>query len=104
MKIGGAFEHLLELGDRPVEELWLDFEETTNEITEKVVGFRHRKQVVNLPSVLTGVCEERRKACTEMHVTYRDKNRPVKKAMKSRKPPGPDRITAEALTALREDG
>ena len=49
VKLGGAFEHLLKLGDRPVEEHWLDFKETTNEITEKVVGFRRRKQVVNLP-------------------------------------------------------
>ena len=27
VKIGGAFEHLMELGDRPVEELWLSFKE-----------------------------------------------------------------------------
>ena len=33
VKIGGAIEHLLELGDKPVEELWLDFKETSNEIT-----------------------------------------------------------------------
>ena len=64
VKIGGAFEHLLELGVWPLEELWLDFKQTTNEITEKVVGFRHRKQVVNLPSVLARECEERRKART----------------------------------------
>ena len=38
---------LLEFGDRPVEELWLDFKDSTNEITENVVGFSHRKQVVN---------------------------------------------------------
>ena len=25
LKIGGAFNHLLELGNKPVEELWLDF-------------------------------------------------------------------------------
>ena len=49
MKFGGAFEHLLKLGDRPVEEHWLYFKDTTNEITEKVVGFRRTKQVVNLP-------------------------------------------------------
>ena len=29
-KFGGAFEHLLKLGDRPVEEHWLYFKETTN--------------------------------------------------------------------------
>ena len=39
MKIGAAFEHKLELGDISLEELWLDFKDTTNEITEKVVGF-----------------------------------------------------------------
>ena len=60
LKIGGTFEHLLEL----VEELWLDFEETTIEITEKVVAFRRRKQVVNFPSVLERECEEWRKART----------------------------------------
>ena len=49
VKFGGAFEHLLKLGDRPVEEHWLDFKETTTKITEKVVDFRRRKQVVNLP-------------------------------------------------------
>ena len=49
VKFGGAFEHLLKLGDRPVEEHWLCFKKTTNEITQKVVGFRHRKQVVNHP-------------------------------------------------------
>ena len=62
VKIGGAFGHLLELGDRPVEELLLYLKETTNEINEKVVGFRHRKEVVNLPSVLARKCEENRKA------------------------------------------
>ena len=55
VKIGGIFEHLLELCDRQVEKLWLDFKETTNEITEKVFGYRHRKQVVNIPSVLARV-------------------------------------------------
>ena len=48
MKIGGAFEHILELDDRPVEELWLSFKETTTEITKKVVCFKCRKHVVNL--------------------------------------------------------
>ena len=43
MKLG-AFEHLLKLGDRPVEGHWLYFKETTNENTKKVVGFRRRKQ------------------------------------------------------------
>ena len=65
MKIGGAFEHILELDVRPVEELWLDFKEKTKEITEKVVCFRRRKQVVNLPSAQARECEERRKARTE---------------------------------------
>ena len=65
MKIGGAFEHILELDVRPVEELWLDFKEKTTEITEKVVCFRRRKQVVNLPSAQARECEERRKARTE---------------------------------------
>ena len=90
MKNGGAFELLLELDDRPVEELWLDFKETTNLITEKVVGFRRRRQVINLPSVLARECEERRKARTEYlkntsnaekRETYRGKKRPVKKAI-----------------------
>ena len=53
VKIGGAFEHLLECGDRPVEKFWLDFKDTRNEITEKVFGFRCKKQVVNLPLVLS---------------------------------------------------
>ena len=65
VKIGGAFKHLLELGDSPVEELWLDFKETTNEITEKVVGFGRRKQVVNIPSLIAAACDERRKALTK---------------------------------------
>ena len=30
VKFGGAFEHLLKLGDRPVEEHWLCFKKTTN--------------------------------------------------------------------------
>ena len=64
MKIVAAFEHTLELGDRSLEELWLDFKDTTNEITEKVVGFRRRKQVVSLPSVLARECGEMRKART----------------------------------------
>ena len=58
VKIGGTFEHLLELGDIQVEELWLDFKETTYEITENLVSFRCRKQVINLPSVLARECEE----------------------------------------------
>ena len=65
VKIGEAFEHLLEIGDKSVEELWLDFKETANEIIEKVVGFRRRTQVISLPSVLARECEERRKARTE---------------------------------------
>ena len=43
VKIVGAFEHMLELGK---------FKETTNEITEKVVGCRSRKQIVNVPLVI----------------------------------------------------
>ena len=39
-------------------ELWLDFKETTNEITENLVSFRCRKQAINLPSVLARECEE----------------------------------------------
>ena len=89
VKIGGAFEHLLELGDRPVDELCLDFKETTN---EKVVGFRRRKQVVSPTSVLARECEEKRKACTEYlkntsHAekleTSRNKNRLMKKAIRT---------------------
>ena len=64
MKIGAAFEHKLELGDRSIEKVWIDFKYTTNEITENVVGFRLRNQVVNLPSVLTRECGETRKART----------------------------------------
>ena len=65
VKIGGAFERLLELGDGSVQELWLDVEETTHEITKKVIGFRCRKQVVNLSKILAIECEERRRARTE---------------------------------------
>ena len=40
VKIGRAFEHLLELGDTPVEEFWLDFREI-----EKVVGVESRSPI-----------------------------------------------------------
>ena len=64
-------------------ELWIDFKETTNEITEKVVGFRRRNQVVSIPPVLERECEDIRKARTwylkntsnaEKCDTYKDKN------------------------------
>ena len=42
VKIGGAFQHLLKLGDYIVEKLRLDFKETTNEITEEVVSVESR--------------------------------------------------------------
>ena len=94
VKIDGAFEHPLELSGRPMEELWFNFKETKNSITEKVVGFRRRKRFVNLPSILATECEDRRNARTEylknisnaeMREPYRDKNRPVKKAIRTHK-------------------
>ena len=38
------FNVYLELGDRPVEAIKLDFKDTTHEITKKVAGLRRRKQ------------------------------------------------------------
>ena len=59
VKIGGAFEYI---GDRPVQELWLDFKHTTQKITEKVVGFRRR---TFHQLILARDCEDRRKALTK---------------------------------------
>ena len=42
-KIGVALEHMLELGDISMGELWLDFKDTTNEITET---YRDKERLV----------------------------------------------------------
>ncbi|XP_030845227.1 uncharacterized protein LOC115925467 [Strongylocentrotus purpuratus] len=61
-RIGGAFEPLLLLEDTDIDELWLRFMNTTNEITKQVVGIRRGKQVKHLREHVRDACELRRKA------------------------------------------
>ena len=62
VRIGGAFEPLLQLQYTDVEDLWSKFRDTTNNITEEVVGRRRAKLVKGLPENVVKACEERRKA------------------------------------------
>ena len=63
-KIDGAFEPLLQLQDTDtnVESIWETFRDTTNKITEEVVGFTKAKQIKSLPEDVRKMCAERRKA------------------------------------------
>ena len=61
-KIGGAFEPLLKLPDIDVDSLWTKFKDTTNKITEDVVGHKRAKHVKGLPEYVRKACEERRNA------------------------------------------
>ena len=91
-KIGGAFEPLLQLQDTDtdVESLWSTFRDTTNKITEEVVGFTRTKQINNLPEDVRKMCAERRKArCVFMNNptpnnknNYRKLNKKVKYEVK----------------------
>ena len=59
--------------------------------SEKVASCKHRKQVVNLSSAITAVCEERHAqylkntSNVEKRETYRDKNKQLKKALRTHK-------------------
>ena len=48
-RIGGAFEPQLQLQDTDADELWKQFRDITNSITEEVVGFKRSKQVKGRP-------------------------------------------------------
>ncbi|XP_030840865.1 craniofacial development protein 2-like [Strongylocentrotus purpuratus] len=61
-RIGGAFEPLLQLPDTDVDELWKKFRDTTNNISEEIVGFKRSRQVKGLPEEVCKACEQRRKA------------------------------------------
>ena len=66
IQIGGAFAPLVQLETEDIEEAYASFKETTCKITEEIVGFKLRKQVIGLPADVETVCEQRRKARTEM--------------------------------------
>ena len=61
-KIGGAFEPLLQLPYTDVDSLWTKLKDTTNKITEDVVGHKRAKQAKGLPEDVRKACEERRNA------------------------------------------
>ncbi|XP_072033378.1 craniofacial development protein 2-like [Amphiura filiformis] len=56
-KIGGTFEPLLQLEDTDVEDLWAQFRDTTNKITEESVGIRRARQVKGLPEEVRKMCQ-----------------------------------------------
>ena len=89
-KIGGAFEPLLQLPDTDVDSLWTKFKDTTNKITEDVVGHKKAKQVKGLPEDVRKACEEKRNtrllmlsnSTTSNKAKYRKLNKTVKYEVK----------------------
>ena len=78
-----------------IETLYSAFKTATNKITEKVAGFKKRKQIEDLPSSFEEACEQRRKARSDMiahpqsqeeKLIYKALNNNVKTAIKVQKP------------------
>ena len=93
IKIGGAYQPLLEL-DASLEDMYKQYIDTTNKITEDVVGTKKHKAVLNMSEDTAALCEERRCARRAVRVSpedpiqrqiYKTLNRQVKAAVKAEK-------------------
>lgn len=74
-KIGGAFEPLIGLVDTEVEEIWSTFKDTTNRITEEIVGLKKARHIKGLPEEVMKACDQRRKARISMFNNPSESNR-----------------------------
>ena len=63
--IGGRFEPLLNC-NLDIDELYNDFKNITNQITQQIVGFRKRKAVEGMSKETAELCKKRREARKNM--------------------------------------
>ena len=94
IQIGGAFEPLIGLETNNIEEVYSQFKNVTNRVTEQVVGYKRKKQIRGLPPEIEEACAQRRKARRDMlnspgdeakREEYMKLNHEVKKAIKKQK-------------------
>ena len=98
---------MLNLESEDIETVYQQFTETTNKVTQEVVGFRKRKQIPGLPTEIEKLCEERRQTRLEVLsspgdeivLKYRSLNKAVKKAVKYHK----QKIIDDKVTQLESD-
>ena len=66
IRIGGAFEPLIRLATNNIEEVYSQFKNVTNRVTELIVSYKRKKQVQGLPTEIDEACAKRRKARRDM--------------------------------------
>ncbi len=94
IQLGGAFAPLIDMETDDVETLYNAFKEATNSTTERVAGFKKRKEVKGLSPSVEEACEQRRQARSDMiahphneekKILYKTLNKAVKTATKAQK-------------------
>ena len=112
LEIENAFSPLLGLDTNNIEDLYSQFKNAPNNVTEKVVGFRKSKMVKGLPHSVEQLCDERRKSrqlllndtqSDALKMQYKDLNKRVKSEIKAHKRKNLDCKVEELEASFREN-
>ena len=66
IQIGGTFEPLITLKINNIEDVFSQFKNLTNRVTDKDVGYKRKNQTRGLPTEIQEVCAQRRTTRRDM--------------------------------------